>query len=113
MKIGILAFLLDSLIGDPRSRFHPVVLIGQLIAGLEKMLYPSGGSSRRKFFSGFILMLLVLIVSYTVTAVILYGVARFNVPYLAMGVEALILSFMISPRNLAEAGREIQTYRAS
>ena len=110
MKIGILAFLLDSLIGDPRSRFHPVVLIGQLIAGLEKMLYPSGGSSRRKFFSGFILMLLVLIVSYTVTAVILYGVARFNVPYLAMGVEALILSFMISPRNLAEAGREIQTY---
>jgi len=43
MKIGILAFLLDLLIGDPRSKFHPVVLIGQLIAGLEKMLYLSDG----------------------------------------------------------------------
>ena len=38
MIIAVVAFLIDALIGDPRSRFHPVVLIGILILVLEKFL---------------------------------------------------------------------------
>ena len=37
MITAILGFIADTLIGDPRSKLHPVVLIGQLIAGLEKL----------------------------------------------------------------------------
>lgn len=110
MNVGILAFILDGLIGDPRSKFHPVVLMGNLIAGLEKLFYRPADSPRRKIFFGGLLMVLVLLTCYVAAAAILLLVACVGNPYLTAGVEALILSFMISPRNLAEAGREIQAY---
>ena len=37
--IPLWAFLLDCIVGDPRSRFHPVVLIGDVISFFEKFLY--------------------------------------------------------------------------
>lgn len=37
--IPLWAFLLDCIVGDPRSRFHPVVLIGDVISFYEKFLY--------------------------------------------------------------------------
>ena len=113
MNVGILAFLMDCVIGDPRSKFHPVVLIGKLIAGLETWLYCPEDSDKRKFWRGLLLMLLVLVICYGATAGIVYGVRRLGLPYLSWGVEALLLSFTISPRNLAEAGREIQRYLAT
>lgn len=113
MSVGILAFLMDCVIGDPRSKFHPVVLIGKLIAGLETWLYSPEDSDKRKFWRGLLLMLLVLVICYGATAGIVYGVRRLGFPYLSWGVEALLLSFTISPRNLAEAGREIQRYLAA
>lgn len=113
MNVGILAFAMDCLIGDPRSKFHPVVLIGNLIAGLEKWLYRPEDSDRGKFWRGLFLMLLVLAICYGIAAAIVYGVRRFDLPYLEWGVEALLLSFTISPRNLAEAGREIEGYLAA
>ena len=58
-------------------------------------------------------MLLVLVICYGATAGIVYGVRRLGLPYFSWGVEALLLSFTISPRNLAEAGREIQRYLAA
>ena len=39
MLTGILAFILDTIIGDPNSKWHPVVLIGRLIAALERLFY--------------------------------------------------------------------------
>lgn len=113
MNVGILAFLMDCVIGDPRSKFHPVVLIGKLIAGLETWLYSPEDSDKRKFWRGLLLMLLVLVICYGATAGIVYGVRRLGLPYLSWGMEALLLSFTISPRNLAEAGREIQRYLAA
>ena len=113
MSVGILAFLMDCVIGDPRSKFHPVVLIGKLIAGLETWLYSPEDSDKRKFWRGLFLMLLVLVICYGATAGIVYGVRRLGLPYFSWGVEALLLSFTISPRNLAEAGREIQRYLAA
>ena len=113
MSVGILAFLMDCVIGDPRSKFHPVVLIGKLIAGLETWLYSPEDSDKRKFWRGLLLMLLVLVICYGATAGIVYGVRRLGLPYFSWGVEALLLSFTISPRNLAEAGREIQRYLAT
>lgn len=113
MNVAVLAFLMDCLIGDPRSRFHPVVLMGNLIAGLEKWLYRPEDSDRGKFWRGLFLMLLVLAICYTIADGIVYGVRRLALPYLSWGVEALLLSFMISPRSLAEAGREIEGYLAA
>ncbi|MCI6752990.1 MAG: cobalamin biosynthesis protein, partial [Selenomonas bovis] len=56
MKIAILAFLIDAIIGDPQSRFHPVVLIGKLISGFERLLYRKEDSDARKFACGALLV---------------------------------------------------------
>ena len=106
MSVSIAAFLLDCLIGDPRSKCHPVVLIGRLIAWLEKRFYRAEDSNMTKFVMGFMLMLLVLLISYDVS----WGIvtAAEGQLWVSYGVQALLLSFTISPRSLAEAGREIQ-----
>ena len=110
MIVSALAFAIDCLIGDPRSQFHPVVLIGKLIAFLEGVFYHPGDSNSKKFLSGMILMLLVLFISYDAAAGLLRLVAAFGSPLLNDAAEALLLSFMISPRNLSEAGREIRDF---
>ena len=109
MNVAILAFLIDAVIGDPRSRFHPVVLIGKLISGLERLFYRPGESDERKLLSGTLLVSIVLLVSYEAAAFVLY--LSYQIPF-AWGsgvISALVLSFTISPKSLAQAGREIYT----
>lgn len=108
MIVSVAAFILDCLIGDPRSKFHPVVLIGNLIAWLEKRFYRAEDSNMTKFSMGFLLMLLVLLISYDVAWGIVTAAAGES--WLSYGVQALLLSFTISPRSLAAAGKEIQQY---
>ncbi|MBQ9364953.1 MAG: cobalamin biosynthesis protein CobD [Schwartzia sp.] len=108
-----LAFAIDCLIGDPRSNLHPVVIIGKLISLAEKALYNEHDSDKRKFFNGLVLMLFVLSVCWlaAMAAVELLSMAQNR--YLLIAGEALFLKFMISPRSLAEAGREIRDYLIS
>ena len=107
MITAIVAFLIDALIGDPRSKLHPVVLIGNLISLLEKILRCEVDSPVKKIFKGGIL------VSAVVMITLLIGVAietlSREVPSLAaqIFIQASVLSFMISPRSLSDAGREI------
>ena len=108
MIVSVAAFILDCLIGDPRSKFHPVVLIGNLIAWLEKRFYRAEDSNMTKFSMGFLLMLLVLLISYDVAWGVVTSAAGES--WLSYGVQALLLSFTISPRSLAAAGKEIQQY---
>ena len=105
-----IAFILDCMLGDPRTKWHPVVLIGRLISWLEHVFYRSEESDGRKFFMGMLLVILVLLITYDVALGILSAAHMFQQPYLVYGVEAIFLSFMISPRSLAEAGREIRSY---
>lgn len=105
--VGMLAFFLDCILGDPRSRFHPVVLMGQLISLLEKLLYRAVDSNGRKMVCGFLLAAVVSLFVYAVSRVFLQFVAGWDNYYLNTAVQALLLSFMISPRSLAAAGREI------
>ena len=110
MMIAVLAFVVDCLIGDPRSSLHPVVLIGKLISFFEGLLYHEQDSDRKKLFCGFVLMVCVLLVSCGVAEGVVWLAALTGNVYVSMGVQAVLLSFMISPRNLAEAGREIRDY---
>ncbi len=107
MIIAVVAFLIDALIGDPRSKFHPVVLMGNLISLLEKFLRRELDSPPIKIFKGAILVSVVVIVSLIVGFAI--EIWANDIPSLAaqIFIQALVLSFMISPRSLAEAGYEI------
>lgn len=107
MITGVAAFLIDALIGDPRSRFHPVVLMGKLILILEYFLRRDSDSSTKKICKGAILVIIVFTVSYNLGALIEI-LAEMTGSFTAkIFIEALALSFMITPRSLAEAGREI------
>lgn len=102
-----LAIVLDTLIGDPRSGWHPVVLIGGLIAALEKRLLRPGAAPAAKRWAGLVLVAAVLAVSYAAAWLIVAALTALH-PLAALGGGALLLSFAVSPRSLAAAGREIQ-----
>ena len=103
------AVLVDRLIGDPRSALHPVVLIGNLISWLEKALRcPTDLPSKQKA-AGALLVTIVLAITYGLVWLFITALASIH-PWVAVAGEALILSFAITPRSLAEAGNEIRRY---
>ena len=103
-----LALVLDTLIGDPRTGWHPVVLIGNLIAALEKRLLNPAAAPGAKRLAGLALVLAVLAASFAASWLALAALAALH-PLAALGGGAVLLAFAITPRSLAEAGREIQT----
>ena len=109
MLTAILAFLIDAIIGDPNTKWHPVVLIGRLIAALERLFYRASDSDGKKFVMGAILVLLVLFISYTAAAALLRLSYRIPSEWGSVLCGAIILSFTISPKSLAKAGCGIYT----
>jgi adenosylcobinamide-phosphate synthase len=114
MEIYLLAAALafDTLIGDPRVAFHPVVLIGKLIAWLEKQLYSRNHSDCRQKAAGGGLGVFVLSGVYGVTWLFTEFLHTIS-PGAGFWGSAFLLSFTISPRSLAEAGLEIKNYLQS
>lgn len=109
INIAVLAFTFDIFIGDPRSKFHPVVLIGNLISILEKFLLNSSDGKTKKRLSGVLLVISTLTIVTSITWSFLHYLYNLNlwIFYLA---NIILLSFTISPRSLAQAGIEIRNY---
>lgn len=105
--MAIIAFVLDTLIGDPRSSFHPVVLIGKLISGIEKSIYNPEDRNSTKLLKGAFLVFMVLYLTYAITVGLIEAARALSGEYLCWAVQALLLCFTISPRSLAEAGWEL------
>ncbi|SFT83001.1 adenosylcobinamide-phosphate synthase [Selenomonas sp. GACV-9] len=107
MLTAILAFFIDTVIGDPNSRWHPVVLMGKLIGGLERLFYRPEDSDGKKYAMGAMLVLITLLVTYEAAAAIM--MLSYHIPWEwgKIVVGALLLSFTISPKSLAKAGKGI------
>lgn len=101
-----LAVAWDSLLGDPRGGWHPVVLIGKLIGALEQRLLFPALSPGQKRGRGAALAALVVSIVYGL-AWAAGQLASALPPYGQYLLESLLLSFAISPRSLKEAGMEI------
>lgn len=110
MITAIVAFFIDAVLGDPRSNLHPVVLIGRLITSLERTLYHKTDSSVRQILSGGLLVVLVLVFTFLVVNGIMNIMRMCSNSYVIMAIEAFLLSFTISPKSLAAAGKEIHDY---
>lgn len=109
---ALAAFALDCALGDPRSKYHPVVLVGNAIAFLDQRLRDNAASPLRQMRAGGVLVALVLCGVYVLTQALL-AAAAFVDEKLAWLLSALVLYATISPRNLAEAGLEIRGYLKS
>lgn len=95
------AYILDLIIGDPYFRWHPVRLIGSLIARLETLLNNERGNKK---FSG--LLLVISVVSFTaISCFALLKLSALLHPIAHFIVYTLTIYFAISVKCLAkEAG---------
>lgn len=111
MITAIWAFVIDTLIGDPQSKWHPVVVIGSLIAGLERILYRAAANPTVQIMRGGLLTVIVLAAAYT-AGVLWVRMSHWLTgatgwPWLNYAVIGFGLSFTIAPAGLAKAGRDI------
>ena len=93
IKFGI-AYILDLILADPRWLYHPVIIIGKLISFLEKFLY----KAKNKIFSGAILNVLTLSITFVVSLLL----ARTN--YV---VEIFFLYTTLATKSLANEGNKV------
>ena len=98
----ILAFFLDLVIGDPPKWPHPVKWMGMLIGGLEKKL----NIGRHKKRNGIIMLLIVVLLAFVLTAGITY-LAYWIHPFIGIVLEAVLISTTIAQRSLRGAGMEV------
>lgn len=100
------AFLLDGLVGDPQSKYHPVALIGRCITFYEKKLYKEKDRAQKKIFHGFLTVVLVIFTVLIIAFGLQFIGGTIN-PWIGYTIDVILLYIAISPRSLAEAGLEI------
>ena len=93
-----LGFVLDLLFGDPHWLPHPIRLIGNLIASLEK-LNKKELSDTKKFLRGFAMVVVVIAWTTGVTAVILEGAYGLH-PAIGCAMEAIMTYQILATKCL-------------
>lgn len=77
--IIVIAFALDAIFGDPYCIPHPICLIGKLIFKGEKALRKYfHGSEKKEYIGGMLLSIGVVLISFVVPAVILWGLGKIH-----------------------------------
>lgn len=103
----ILGFLLDLAFGDPRWLYHPIRLIGNLIAAAEKpfrAVFPK--SEKGELAAGVFFAVFVVAVSTAVPALILFLAARISV-WLAFALEVFWSFQILAARSLKSESMKV------
>lgn len=103
--IPIFAFLMDAVLGDPRSSWHPVVLIGNAITFWEKRLYQKEGQ-RKQFWSGVLLVLATVVTVLLVTWSVLW-LSSLAGYYVYIFIAVVVVYFTITPKALSRDANEL------
>ncbi len=98
-QITCLAFLLDLILGDPRYRFHPIILIGKLSRALEKKLNQGGA----RVFKGALSALFV----YAVVLSTVFLIRRLVPSDFLMIVDILMLYTCFALKSLDDHARAV------
>lgn len=96
-------FLLDLVLGDPHTPYHPACIIGKYISGYEKLLRKhllkdNAGEKLQKRV-GIYLVVLVLITA-TLIPVLLLMAAYWMHPYVGLGAEMIMCYAVLAARSL-------------
>ncbi|WP_054956541.1 adenosylcobinamide-phosphate synthase CbiB [Paenibacillus dakarensis] len=100
------AYLIDLIIGDPRWLPHPVIGMGNAIKRLEKWIrrrFTQPGQLKK---AGILLPVIIAGGSLLITWVVLKGLYLIH-PWLATGVEILLIATTIATKGLRAAGMEV------
>ncbi len=105
----LLGFLLDCLLGDPHSIPHPVVAIGKLISGLEKLLRGIFPKTRAgEMTAGGILWVLTVAVSFCVPLAILRLCGLVS-PWLRLIVSSIMCWQVLAAKSLKTESMKVYT----
>ena len=105
----LLGFLLDCLLGDPHSIPHPVVAIGKLISGLEKLLrrlFPK--TSPGEIAAGAVLWVLTVAVSFLVPLGILWACGQVS-PWLRIAGSSVMCWQILAAKSLKTESMKVYT----
>ena len=104
-----LGFVLDLLFGDPHWLPHPIRLIGNLIASLEK-LNKKELSDTKKFLRGFAMVVVVIAWTTGVAAVILEGAYGLH-PAIGCAMEAIMTYQILATKCLKVESMKVYEQR--
>jgi adenosylcobinamide-phosphate synthase len=101
--ILIAAFILDSLLGDPRYPLHPIRIIGWIADLLRKTLFDL---KLNGFFSGFILTTLMILLPLNVYILLRLALESFH-PLAPLVLDVFILYSCIALRDMVRHAKPI------
>lgn len=102
-----IGFILDLIFGDPSTPLHPICLIGNLIARLEKQIrkiVPK--SDKGEFFGGICMAILVMLISTCIPAILLlagYGIWF----WLGVAIESVMCFFIFAVKSLKKESMNV------
>lgn len=108
----LLGYVLDLAIGDPSMLPHPVVIIGNWIARLEKLFRKRVFSPIGLRIAGMAVAILITAGSYIVASLILIAALKVSF-FIYMLIAAWLISTTIATRGLAGAAKEIKAILVS
>lgn len=102
----IIAVILDWLFADPYNLPHPIRGIGTFIGKTEKLL--RNHLHGKEFMAGWILVVVVLLISAGVPGVLLWAVYQWNI-YMGMMLEGILCYYMLAARSLEKESMKVYT----
>jgi adenosylcobinamide-phosphate synthase len=104
LAVLALALLMDATLGEPPRQFHPVVLMGKTITGLERLAPPSGAS--RQFLMGAFIALATPSLFAAAAAAMLAATTRW--PAVGTLISAMFLKSTFALRALGRAAGDVR-----
>jgi len=87
------ALLLDFLVGDPKTKYHPTAWMGKLIALLVP--FTRSNSARKELFGGILLVSVIVIVVSTLLVVLDVGISLLTIDIISLVVSIAIGSILL------------------
>lgn len=104
-----IGFILDFILGDPHSLWHPVQGIGSLITGTEKVLRKIFPDKKRPLqIAGLLLVLFVVSVSVLLAGLLLWIAERIH-PALGFGLSCILCWQMLAAKSLKTESMKVYT----
>ncbi|MDO4632833.1 MAG: adenosylcobinamide-phosphate synthase CbiB [Eubacteriales bacterium] len=110
----ILGFLLDLILGDPQGLYHPIRLVGNLIAFLDRHLFigetgeeRAEKDKRAQRFWGCVLVIVVLELTGLVSGLIVFAAGRIH-PVLRLIVETIMCWQLLAAKCLKDESMKVQ-----
>ena len=97
------ALLLDFLIGDPKTKYHPTAWIGKLIAVLVP--FSRNNSPKKELFGGILIVFTVVVIVSTLLVALDFGISLLTIDIVSLVVSIVVGSILLK-RTIAIRGMQ-------